>query len=78
MYTIEITTRNPVSEKQNHVLKQSVHDADPAAVCRMENTSCKINGSSAEPEKLSYLLGIATGGCAASEIVRLLLVYEKN
>lgn len=78
MYKIEITTRNPISEKQKNVLQQSVHDADPAAVCQMESTSCKINGSGAEPEQLSYLLGIATGSSASSEIIRLLLVYEKN
>lgn len=78
MYTIEITTKQPVAEKQQQILQQSVHDADPAAVCQIADTSCNISGNGTEPAKLSYLLGLAIGSSAAGEIVKLLLVYEKE
>ncbi len=77
MYTIEITTKHPVAEKQQQLLEQSVRDADPAVGCQIHDTSCKISGSSTEPAKLSYLLGLAAGSYAAGEILRLLLIYEK-
>lgn len=76
MYTIEITTKQPVTDQQQQVLQQSVQDADPAAACEIHDNSCKISGGSIEPAKLSYLLGLATGSHSASEIVRLLLLYE--
>ena len=76
MYTIEITTKQLVIDQLQQVLQQSVQDADPAAACEIHDNSCKISGGSIEPAKLSYLLGLATGSHSASEIVRLLLVYE--
>lgn len=78
MYQMEVMTKRPFSEKQKNVLYQSVQDAAPDAVCRLDHTTCEIVGTQADLEKISYLLGIVLGSCLASEILKLQLSYEKS
>lgn len=78
MYTIEITTKRSITEKQKNVLMQSVQEADGNAECQIGSMSCLISGSNVEPQQLCYLLGIAVGGSSPSEIIRLLLSYEER
>lgn len=77
MYTIEFTTENTISERLKDVLLQAVQDEDADATCRVEGDVCVIQGNKADPEHLSYLLGIAAGCGNTNEIVKLVLSYEK-
>lgn len=77
MYSIEITTKSPITEKQRQLLLKAVNEADKDATCHIHGNTYIIRSSQNNPEKLSYLLGISIGGNTANKIVKLLLSFEQ-
>ena len=76
MYKIELTTKTGIAKKQKDIFRESVQEADPEAECSINGKTCTISSSLADPEKLSYLLGITMGIGSPNNMMKLQILYE--
>ncbi len=74
MYSIKITVKSQIREKQKEILFQTA--AEAGAEADFKDTSCEISGSGKDLETLSYLIGAAIGSFEPDEIVKLMILFE--
>lgn len=77
MYTIQITTKEPLTERKKSILTQIMQEIDDDGECEITDQTYRLSGSSTELEKLSYLLGIVVGSNSSFEMKKFFVSFEK-
>mgnify|MGYP000043412333 FL=1 len=77
MYTIQITTKEILTERKKNILAQIMQEVDDEGECKITDQTYQLSGSSTELEKLSYLLGIVVGSNSSFEMKKFFVSFER-